>query len=70
MAEMSIKKTHYRVSKQNEGFLITSLDAFHRMRQLASLGKYGLQSVAAIAPLFRLCLPSCGLGFESQAYHL
>ena len=26
--------------------------------------------VAAIAPWFRLRLPSCGLGFESQAHHL
>ena len=26
--------------------------------------------VAAIAPWFRLCLPSCGPGFESLAHHL
>ena len=26
--------------------------------------------VAAIAPWFRLRLPSCGPGFESQAHHL
>ena len=26
--------------------------------------------VAAIAPWFRLCLPSCGPGFKSQALHL
>ena len=26
--------------------------------------------VAAIAPWFRLCLPSCGPGFKSQAHHL
>ena len=26
--------------------------------------------VAAIAPWFRLHLPSCGPGFESQAHHL
>ena len=26
--------------------------------------------VAAIAPCFRLRLPSCGPGFESQAHHL
>ena len=26
--------------------------------------------MAAIAPWFRLCLPSCGPGFESQAHHL
>ena len=25
---------------------------------------------AAMAPWFRLCLPSCGPGFESQAHHL
>ena len=32
------------------------------------LDKLGL--VAAIAPWFRLRLPSCGPGFESQAHHL
>ena len=26
--------------------------------------------MAAIAPWFRLLLPSCGPGFESQAHHL
>ena len=33
-------------------------------------GKFGMISGAAIAPWFRLCLPSCGPGFESQAHHL
>ena len=28
------------------------------------------EMVAAIAPWFRLCLPSCDPGFKSQAHHL
>ena len=32
--------------------------------------KYNKVWVAAIAPWFRLRLPSCGPGFESQAHHL
>ena len=31
---------------------------------------YKVLNVAAIAPWFRLRLPSCGPGFKSQAYHL
>ena len=35
-----------------------------------TLLKNGLIGVATIAPWFRLRLPSCGPGFESQAHHL
>ena len=37
---------------------------------LSRPGYFMLRLVAAIAPWFRLRLPSCGPGFESQAHHL
>ena len=32
--------------------------------------KLSITWVANIAPRYRLCLPSCGCGFQSQAHHL
>ena len=58
------------LNKKLKILLLDHLTGRRRWAHYVQLGKRLSVLVAAIALWFRLCLPSCGPGFESQAHHL
>ena len=53
-----------------QSFSLSDEKVIYGYKTLFYLHKFHIIWVAAIAPWFCLCLPSCGPGFESQAVHL